>query len=141
MNRIKRIAISLVVALGFAAPAFAPAIASAADVNQNLCNGANLSFAGDDANCSDSGTDVEAGTKFDGIITNVINILSLAVGVVSVIMIIIGGFRYVTSGGESGQVTGAKNTILYAIVGLVVVAVAQLVVRVVVNKVATPTEG
>ena len=53
-------------------------------------------------------------------------------------MIIIGGLRYITSGGDSGNVTGAKNTILYAVVGLIVVALAQVIVRFVVNR-ATST--
>jgi uncharacterized membrane protein len=63
------------------------------------------------------------------IIETVINVFSIVVGVVSVIMIIIGGLKYITSGGDSGNVSGAKNTILYAIIGLVVVALAQIIVR------------
>jgi hypothetical protein len=42
--------------------------------------------------------------------------------------------KYITSGGDSGNITGAKNTILYAIIGLVVVALAQIVVRFVLAK-------
>lgn len=64
----------------------------------------------------------------------VINVFSLVVGVVSVIMIIIGGLKYITSGGESSNITGAKNTILYAIIGLVVVALAQVIVKFVLEK-------
>lgn len=74
----------------------------------------------------------------NNIITTVINIFSLVVGVVSVIMIIIGGLKYITSGGDSGNVSGAKNTILYAIIGLVVVALSQVIVRFVLSRV---TEG
>jgi len=51
-------------------------------------------------------------------------------------MIIFGGFKYITSGGDAGGVTGAKNTILYAIVGLVIVALAQVIVRFVIGTVA-----
>jgi TRAP-type C4-dicarboxylate transport system permease small subunit len=69
-------------------------------------------------------------------IKKIINILSVIVGVVAVIMIIIGGFRYITSGGSSDKVTGAKNTILYAIIGLIIVALAQVIVRFVLNKTA-----
>jgi len=61
----------------------------------------------------------------------------LIVAVIAVIMIIIGGVRYITSGGDSGNVTNAKNTILYAIIGLVVVALAQILVKFVLNKVST----
>lgn len=62
-------------------------------------------------------------------LTTVINLISLVVGVAAVIMIIIGGFKYVTSNGDSGSVSSAKDTILYAIIGLVIVAMAQVIVR------------
>jgi hypothetical protein len=58
--------------------------------------------------------------------------------VVAVIMIIVGGLKYITSGGDSGNITSAKNTILYAIVGLIVVALAQIIVRFVLER-ATAT--
>ena len=141
MKRLKRILLSVMVAFGFAAPALVPAVASAGegpDVDSNLCQGANLSFS-ESGSCD--GGDTEAGTRIDEIIRTVVNVISLIVGVVAVIMIIVGGFRYVTSGGESGQVSGAKNTILYAIVGLVVVALAQIVVRFVVGRIITSDEG
>lgn len=68
-------------------------------------------------------------------ITQVINIFSWIVGVAAVIMIMVGGFRYVTSQGDSNNISAAKNTILYAIIGLVVVALSQVIVRFVINKV------
>ena len=73
-------------------------------------------------------------TTVNDIIKKVINILSWVVGVVSVIMIIIAGFKYVTSGGNDSSVSSAKNTILYAIVGLVIVALAQVIVRFVLSN-------
>lgn len=73
-----------------------------------------------------------------GVIKTVVNVLSVIVGAVSVIMIIIGGLRYITSAGDSSGVQGAKNTIIYAIVGLVVVIFAQAIVAFVVNRVQTP---
>lgn len=65
----------------------------------------------------------------DGIFTKVINFLLFFVGVVSVIMIIYGGIQYTTSAGDSGKVTSAKNTILYAIVGLIVSILAYAIVN------------
>ncbi len=59
-----------------------------------------------------------------GIFKTVTNILLYLIGAVSVIMLIIGGIRYVVSGGEQAAVTSAKNTILYAIVGIVVAFLA-----------------
>ena len=134
MNRIKRILLTTAAALGLVMPLAAPAMVSAADTNVsgNLNCGAALDFDGSDCDNSTAGTDV------DNLVTSVINIISLVVGVVAVIMIIIGGLRYITSGGESGSVTGAKNTIMYAIVGLIVVALAQVIVRFVVNKSTLP---
>lgn len=72
--------------------------------------------------------DTDAASSVDGLVADIITILSWIVGVVAVIAIIIGGFRYVTSGGDSAKINGAKNTILYAIVGLIIVAVSQLIV-------------
>ncbi len=81
--------------------------------------------------CAPSGDQTLAGAA-----QRIINIFSIVVGTVSVIMIIIGGFRYIISGGDSTGVTAAKNTILYAIVGLVIVLFAQVIVRFVITNVA-----
>lgn len=69
------------------------------------------------------------------IIPLAINIFSIVVGVIAVIMIIVGGLKYITSSGDSGNVTSAKNTILYAVIGLVIVALAQVIVRFVLGEV------
>lgn len=71
------------------------------------------------------------GSFFQGIVDTLI----FVVGAVSVLMIILGGLRYVLSGGDSAGVKGAKDTILYAIVGLVVAAMAYAIVHYVVGKV------
>lgn len=78
---------------------------------------------------------VNAEDQINAIISTIINLFSLVVGVISVIMIIIGGLKYITSGGDSGNVTNAKNTILYAIIGLVIVALAQVIVRFVIERI------
>jgi hypothetical protein len=75
-----------------------------------------------------------ATTSLNGTIRNLIKVLSIAVGIVAVVMIMIGGFRYVTSGGKQESVASAKNTIMYAIIGLVIVALAQIVVQFVLKK-------
>ncbi len=67
-------------------------------------------------------------------IANVINILSAIVGIVAVIIIIVAGFKYVTSAGNDQTVASAKKTLLYAIIGLIVVALAQIIVKFVLNK-------
>lgn len=64
-----------------------------------------------------------------GVFSTVTNVLLFVIGAISVIMIIIGGLRYVVSGGDSSNVTAAKNTILYAIVGLIVALLAYAVIN------------
>ena len=71
----------------------------------------------------------------DSIIRRVINLMLYAVGVISVIMLIYGGFRYVISGGQKESVTAAKNTILYAIVGLIISIFAYAIVKFVISAV------
>ena len=136
MSKLKRIIFSIIATLGLAIPLATPAIVHAQDVDRNLSCGANLNF---DPDCEKESGSVAEG-RVNSIVTNVINILSLVVCVAAVIMIMIGGMRYITSNGDSGQVGNAKNTILYAIVGLIVVALAQVIVRFVVNKSSAQVE-
>ena len=74
-----------------------------------------------------------------GIFQTIVNILLFIVGAISVIMLIVGGIRYVVSGGDQSAVTGAKNTILYAIVGIVVAFLAYAAVNFVVTQLANGT--
>src|SRR6056297_3877804 len=101
MKRLNRILAGLIVSFGFMLPAFLPVAASAQssnaadpNVNQALCDGANLNFSGTAESCVEGSA--SAGATVDNLVADVINILSLIVGVVSVIMIIIGGLRYIT---------------------------------------------
>lgn len=110
-----------------------PVSALAADaVQQGVCSGAqNLHLEGTAAACP-TGT---AETKtFNTIITEIINLISVIVAVIAVIMIVIAGFRYITSGGSSDKISSAKSTLLYAIIGLIIVALAQVIVRFVLAK-------
>lgn len=69
-----------------------------------------------------------------GIFTTMTNVLLFIVGAISVIMVVIGGLRYVLSGGNSSNITTAKNTILYAIVGLIVSLLAYALVNFVITS-------
>lgn len=62
------------------------------------------------------------------------NILALAAGIGAIIMIIIGGFTMVTSGGNSEAVTGARRRIVGAIAGLIVIALAWVIIRFVTDR-------
>lgn len=72
----------------------------------------------------------------EGIFKKVVNIMLFVIGAVAVIMLIYGGVKYVTSGGAQDKVAEAKNTILYAIVGIVVALLAFAVVNFVVTGLA-----
>jgi lysylphosphatidylglycerol synthetase-like protein (DUF2156 family) len=130
------IAASLAVAvipLAVAAPSVSAQTAGQAqdNIRNNLKCGTNL-----DTQVGQCNSDVTTGTTgVNKVITDIVNIFSVIVGIVSVVMIIYGGFRYVTSGGDSGNVSNAKNTIIYAIIGLVIVALAQFIVQFVLDKV------
>lgn len=97
-----------------------------------LCTGSPIDCAksGAGATGTSSGT-----TDLPGLIKKIVNILLFLIGTIAVIMIIIGGLRYVTSGGDSSGVTGAKNTILYAVIGLVVAVLAYAIVNFVLTNV------
>jgi len=80
------------------------------------------------------------GELFDGpgsIFTTIVNVLLFLIGAISVIMLIYGGIRYTTSGGNSASVTAAKNTIMYAIIGLIIAFLAFAVVNWVLGAVDT----
>lgn len=77
--------------------------------------------------------------SFDSALANVVNTLLFVIGAVSVIMIIYGGFRYVTSAGEASAVKSAKDTIMYAVVGLVIALVAWGIADFVINALTGST--
>lgn len=115
------------------APVAMPVTVSAgANIEGNLACGTTELELGSKTNCK---ADLSGGTgRINKIITQAINIFSIIVGIVAVIMIIVGGFKYITSGGDSGNISSAKNTIIYAVIGLVVVALAQFLVQFVLDK-------
>lgn len=138
MNSLKKVGLLLTEAIAtialIAAPAV-PAFAQSAQqqINNGLCAGSDLQFTDQTsgADCSTS----DATDKINNLVHTIVNLLSAIVGIVAVIMIIVGGLRYITSGGNDTSVTSAKNTILYAIIGLIIVALAQILVRFTLSKV------
>ncbi len=62
------------------------------------------------------------------------NTLLFVIGSISVIMLVIGGLRYVVSGGESTAVAAAKNTVLYAIIGVIVALLAYAAIAFVIGS-------
>ena len=64
-----------------------------------------------------------------GVFKQVTNTILYIVGIIAVIMLIFGGIKYVISGGDAKKVTDAKNTVLYAIIGLVIAFLAYAIVN------------
>lgn len=112
--------LGIALGIGVLAPAVS---ANAASVIADQCAGVT-----DSAVCKDQNA------KPNDLITKIVNTLLFIVGAISVIMIIVGGLMYTTSNGDSSRVTMAKNTITYAVVGLVVSILAFAVVNFVVVK-------
>jgi sorbitol-specific phosphotransferase system component IIC len=85
----------------------------------------------------------QAATLFGatGIFTTISNVMLFIVGAISVIMVIIGGLRYVISGGNSTNITAAKNTILYAIVGLIIAIMAYAIINFVLESFLPGSSG
>lgn len=105
------------VAALIAVAAFVATPVHAVDVLQQGC-----SSGGGSAVCSATGDDL------NDLWANIIQILLYIVGIAAVIMIIIGAIKYVTANGDQSQLTSAKNTILYSIVGLILAIAAGSIV-------------
>jgi hypothetical protein len=138
MNKFKRLSLIFTEVIAAFTLMLAPAVPAFAQdaqqqINAGLCTGSNLTFT-EDTSASDCSTS-DATERINNLIRTIVNLLSAVVGIVAVIMIIFGGLRYITSGGNDSSVSGAKNTILYAIIGLIIVALAQVLVRFTLNKV------
>ncbi|MEX2006682.1 MAG: pilin [Candidatus Saccharimonadales bacterium] len=115
----------------------APALVAAVD-----CNATNLTTQ-QAIQCGTQGAGggdpSEATTSVNSTIAGIVNILTVIVGIVAVVMIIVAGFRYITSGGASDKVKSAKDTLIYAIIGLIVVVLAQVIARFVLTETTSTT--
>jgi hypothetical protein len=120
----KKINIALIslAAVIMGAFAFVPASPAYADVAGEIQKGVN-SAGGNKEN-----------TTLGARLEDVVNILLYVLGAIAVIMIVIGGIRYATSNGESSQISSAKNTILYAVIGLIVAVMAYAIVNFVLDS-------
>ena len=70
-----------------------------------------------------------------GVFTRITNTILYAVGIISVVMLVYGGLRYIVSGGDSKKVTDAKNTIMYAIIGLIIAILSYAIVNFVISAI------
>ncbi len=83
----------------------------------------------DGADVTKEGNELGQAGDLETTVKNVINIILYVIGIVAVVMMIFGGFQYITSAGDAAKVTKAKNTILYGVVGLVIAILAYAIVN------------
>ena len=142
IQKIKRLLLTAMASTALLLPLAVPAIAHAdttggasgtvqPTLQGSFCNGTNIDIS--NSACPTLNDPTSEG-KVNDTVKLAINLFSAIVGIIAVVMIIVGGIRYITSGGDSGNVTAAKNTILYAVIGLIVVALAQIIVKFVLSR-------
>lgn len=107
-------------------PENAPKLSTKEAIQCGSCNASGT-------NCAETSPE-KSSDSLNHLIKNFINIFSIIVGIAAVIMLIVAGFRYITAGGDSNRIAAAKNTLVYALVGLVIAVLAQTIVRFVLNK-------
>lgn len=117
MNAFFRSLIAIVVSVGVGVLVFSAPMVSAATIGEGGAPGGVNAAKG-------TGVPTNLASGDGSLIQKIINLMLYAIGVISVIMLIFGGLKYVVSGGKQEAVTTAKNTILYAIVGLLIAVFA-----------------
>lgn len=90
--------------------------------------------AGSSTVCKTKGTS-DPVTGSTGVIVKITHLIAIVAGIAAVIIIIIAGIRYIISGGDSAKTASAKNTIIYAVVGLVVIVLAQAIITFIVSRI------
>jgi hypothetical protein len=126
--RLRKLAALLVA--GLAAVSLFGATASAIDLfPSSVCNGSTNSSAA----CSGNGTDTISGAN--GVIARATKAVSIVGGIAAVFAILIGGFLMMTAAGDSGKLNSGRQTVIYALIGVVIIALARTIILFVVTRV------
>lgn len=120
MNKLKLAIVSAIALMGVAT--VVPAYTAVASPASQIDDGVNA--VGGDTETSNLGARIKT----------IVNILLYILGAIAVVMIVIGGIRYTTSNGDSSSITSAKNTILYAVIGLIVAILAYAIVNFILDQ-------
>ncbi len=83
--------------------------------------------------CQSDGGDPVTGSN--GVLLRVTRLLAIIAGIAAVIVMVIAGIYYITSSGDANQISQAKNTIIYAAIGLIVIVVSQGVISLIVRSI------
>jgi len=141
INKIKKLIFVSGSSLVFAAAVLVPSVsveavgppAAKGCANNNVADSINQG-----ANATGSSADCNNGTTLTTGVSNLAKTIttdfSILVGAISVIMIIFAGFKYITSGGSNENTNSARNILMYAVIGLVIAVIAQLIVHLVINS-------
>jgi len=109
---------------------FTKSTSAAVDTKQAVCEGAGV------VDPATGGCSSTSSTAVENVLRTGLNLFSAIIGIIAVVMIMVAGLKYITSQGEAAAVASAKNSIIYAAIGLVVVALAQIIVRFVLARFA-----
>lgn len=99
-------------------------LTTVADSNDEACQG--LGQLGG-TRCQSQGGNPEG--KIDNLASKIVKLISYIAGIIAIIMVIIAGVRYTTSGGDSAKVGAAKSALIYALIGVAILALAQFLVH------------
>lgn len=126
MKKLRTTILSLATMIGLAAAPLVPmtVLADSNNPADSIQQGVSGVGGGDSASQDDLKNDIKT----------IVNVMLFILGAIAVIMIIVGGIRYTTSNGDAQQTKGAKDTILYAVVGLVVAILAYAIVNFVISS-------
>lgn len=131
MARLLRVLGLLVVMVILMGSVVAP-VAYASDPLTSACKGVDAKKS---PTCSSLSPKESPLTGTSGLLYKVSVFLSSIAGIIAVVMIMVGGFKYVTSSGDAQQATSARKTIVGAVVGLIIIALAETIITFVVRKV------
>ena len=133
MRRLVLIVLIVVISLGFLSPV--PVGAKGVDIIKNVCvddSGKELPPDKRPSICDDNSSDPNAPNPIygqDGILTRAIEVLSIIAGIAAIFAIIFAGLKFATSQGDPSSVSTARQSLIYAIIGIVIVVVSQAVVK------------
>ena len=126
--RTKLLMASAFLLVALSALSLAPQSVDAKDILQDVCP------AGSTSETCQSKTTANPLTGTGGLLYKVATVVSIVAGIAAVIMIVLGGMRYITSGGDTQKITSAKHTIVGALIGLVIIVLAQTIITFVIKR-------
>lgn len=128
MRKIKLILVSAIFAMAALTPVLAVSTANA-QVSQSSKDAACEGLGAGTGNACTGG----AGNSVGKLVATAVSILSWIVGVISVIMVLVGGLKFITANGDSSKITSARSTIIYALIGIAIAVSAQVLINFVVS--------